>query len=112
MDLPEDTRDEYGHIRLGGIGNLVAAQIEERLGIETRVTVLGHVQRGGTPTALDRVLSTRFGVAATDAAHDGLFGSMVALQAERINTVPLEAAVGELKGVDPELWAVATQFFN
>ena len=111
MEIPEDTRDEYGHIRLGGIANLVAGEIEKRLGIETRVTVLGHVQRGGTPTALDRVLATRYGVAATDAVHNGRFGSMVALQAEQITTVPLEAAVGELKGVDPELWNVATQFF-
>ncbi len=111
MESLIETRDEYGHIRLGGIANLVAAEIEKRTGIETRVTVLGHVQRGGTPTAYDRVLSTRYGVAATDVAHDGLFGSLVALQADRIVPVPLEDAVGDLKGVAPDLWDVASQFF-
>jgi 6-phosphofructokinase 1 len=111
MEIPEETRDEYGHIRLGGIGNRVAEQIEKRTGIETRVSVLGHVQRGGSPTPLDRVLSTRYGFAATDAVHDGAFGSMVALQADQIVTVALEDAVRELKGVDPALWEVANQFF-
>ncbi|MEM9561432.1 MAG: 6-phosphofructokinase [Actinomycetota bacterium] len=111
MAIPEETRDEYGHIRLGGIANLVAEQIEQRTGIETRVTVLGHVQRGGTPTPYDRVLSTRYGVAATDAVHDEAFGSMVALQSDRIVTVPLEEAVKDLKTVDDQLWDVANQFF-
>ena len=111
MDVPPETRDEYGHIRLGGIANLVAEQIEKRTGIETRVTVLGHVQRGGTPTPYDRVLSTRYGVAAADAVHDRAFGSMVALQADRIVRVQLEDAVRDLKRVDPELWDVARQFF-
>lgn len=111
MEIPEETRDEYGHVRLGGIANRVAEEIEKRTGFETRVTVLGHVQRGGTPTALDRVLSTRFGVAAIDAVHDGQFGSMVALMNDSIVTVPLADAVGELKFVKPELWKVARQFF-
>ncbi|MEL6984368.1 MAG: 6-phosphofructokinase, partial [Actinomycetota bacterium] len=111
MVVPEETRDQYGHIRLGGIANLVAEQIERRTSIETRVTVLGHVQRGGTPTAHDRVLSTRFGVAAADAVHDGSFGSMVALQSDRIVTVSLDEAVKDLKTVDAELWDVASQFF-
>jgi 6-phosphofructokinase 1 len=111
MEIPEETRDEYGHIRLGGIANRVADEIEKRTGFETRVTVLGHVQRGGSPTALDRVLSTRFGFAATNAVHDGQFGSMVALKDGHIITVPLADAVRELKFVDPELWAVARQFF-
>lgn len=111
MIVPEETHDQYGHVRLGGIANLVAEQVEHRTGIETRVTVLGHVQRGGSPTAHDRVLSTRFGVAAADAVHDGAFGSMVALQADRIVTVPLDEAVKELKTVDAELWDVANQFF-
>jgi 6-phosphofructokinase 1 len=111
LDMPEETRDQYGHIRLGGIGNLVAAEIEARTGIETRVTVLGHVQRGGTPTPFDRVLSTRYGVAAADAAHERKFGHMVALQSDKIVTVPLEDAVRELKGVAPDLWDVASQFF-
>lgn len=111
MEIPRETRDEYGHIRLGGIANRVADEIERRTEIETRVTVLGHVQRGGTPTAYDRVLSTRYGVAAADAAREGSFGSMVALQADRIVTVPLEEAVRDLKGVDDQLWDVARQFF-
>ena len=72
--------DAFGHVRLGGIGDALAREIEARTGYETRAIVLGHVQRGGTPTAFDRVLSTRFGVAAIDAVHDGAFGSMVALR--------------------------------
>jgi len=102
--------DAFGHARLGGIGNLLASEIEERTGFETRATILGHIQRGGTPTAFDRVLATRFGVAAIDAAHDGAFGQMVALQADAIVRVPLSAAVAELKTVDPGLLAVAELF--
>jgi len=104
--------DAFGHVRLGGIGNILAEEIEKRTGFETRVTVLGHVQRGGTPTAFDRVLATRFGVDAIDAVHDGDFGHMVALQAGRIVRVPLADAVGELKTVDPELVGVAQVFFG
>ena len=82
-------------------------------GYETRVTILGHVQRGGTPTAFDRVLATRFGIAAIDAVHDGDFGTMVALRADRIVRVPLAEGVGELKTVDPELYhGVAEVFFG
>ncbi|HMC39074.1 MAG TPA: ATP-dependent 6-phosphofructokinase [Acidimicrobiales bacterium] len=92
--------DQFGHPRLGGIANILAEEIEQRTGFETRVTILGHVQRGGTPTAFDRVLATRFGVAAIDAVHDGAFGEMVALQADRIVRVPLGDAVQELKTVD------------
>jgi phosphofructokinase-like protein len=92
--------DQFGHPRLGGIANVLAEEIEARTGFETRVTILGHVQRGGTPTAFDRVLATRFGVAAIDAVHDGAFGQMVALQADRIVRVPLAAAVSQLKTVD------------
>src|SRR5690606_13452460 len=112
MALQSGEVDAFGHVRLGGIGTLLAEQIEERTGFETRVTTLGHVQRGGTPTAFDRVLATRFGVAAIDAVHDGAFGQMVALQAGSIVRVPLEAAVGELKLVDPELYDVAAVFFE
>ena len=90
----------------------LAEQIEARTGYETRVTILGHVQRGGTPTAFDRVLATRFGVAAIDAVHDGAWGTMVALQAGHIVRVPLAEAVGELKLVDPELYGVAQVFFE
>lgn len=111
MEMPEDTYDEYGHIRLGGIAYRVAGEIEKRTGYETRVTVLGHVQRGGTPTAYDRVLSTRFGVAAIDAVHDERWGHMVALTDGEITVVPLAEAVAELKFVSPQLWDTAQQFF-
>ncbi|MCP5026452.1 MAG: ATP-dependent 6-phosphofructokinase [Actinomycetia bacterium] len=111
VDLPPEQTDEYGHVRLGGIGALVAGEIESRTGVETRVTTLGHVQRGGTPTAFDRVLSTRFGIAAIDAVHDADWGTMVALQAGRIVRVSLEDATSELKTVDPDIWATAREFF-
>jgi 6-phosphofructokinase 1 len=105
--------DAFGHVRLGGIGNTLADEIESRTGFETRVTILGHVQRGGTPTAFDRILATRFGVAAIDAVHDGAFDQMVALQAGEIVRVPLQEAVGELKTVDPMLYhGVAEVFFG
>lgn len=111
LDIKPDQYDEYGHIRLGGIANLVANEIETRTGFETRVTILGHVQRGGSPTAYDRVLSTWFGVAAIDAVHDQAWGEMVALQANRVVRVQLADAVRELKYVNPQLWDVAKQFF-
>jgi phosphofructokinase-like protein len=105
--------DAFGHVRLGGIGNTLAEEIEARTGFETRVTILGHIQRGGTPTAYDRVLSTRFGIAAIDAVHDGAFGCMVALRGTDIVTVPLADAVGKLKTIDPELYHhVAEVFFS
>ncbi|HEX4979976.1 MAG TPA: 6-phosphofructokinase [Acidimicrobiales bacterium] len=110
MTLQSGELDAFGHVRLGGIGQLLAEEIEKRTGFETRVTVLGHIQRGGSPTAFDRVLSTRFGVAAIDAVHDGAFGTMVALKDARIVRVPLAEAVTELKTVDPELLAVADLF--
>jgi 6-phosphofructokinase 1 len=100
-------------VRLGGIGNLVAEQIEKLTGFETRVTILGHIQRGGTPTAFDRVLATRFGIGAIEAVHDGAFGQMVALRSGEIVRVSLEEAVAELKLVDPELFRhVAVPFFG
>jgi 6-phosphofructokinase 1 len=109
----EGDLDEFGHVRLGGIGTWLAEQIEELTGFETRVTILGHIQRGGTPTAFDRVLSTRFGIGAIDAVHDGDFGQMVALRADRIVRVPLGDAVGTLKTIDTELYhAVAEVFFG
>ena len=105
--------DQFGHERLGGIAYLVAAEIEKRTGFETRVTVLGHVQRGGTPTAFDRVLATRFGIAAIEAVHDGAFGQMVALSGGGIVRVPLAEAVGKPKTVDPGLYRdVAGAFFG
>ena len=93
--------DQFGHVRLGGISNLLAAEIEARTGFETRVTMLGHVQRGGTPTAFDRVLATRFGIAAIDAVHDRAFGQMVALQADRIVRVPLSDALADAEDGRP-----------
>jgi 6-phosphofructokinase 1 len=112
MELQSGDLDAFGHVRLGGVGTRLAEQIEARTGYETRVTTLGHVQRGGTPTAFDRVLATRFGVAAIDAVHEGAWGTMVALQCGAIVRVPLSEAVGELKLVDPELYGVAQVFFE
>jgi phosphofructokinase-like protein len=104
--------DAFGHVRLGGIGDTLAKAIEERTGFETRAIVLGHVQRGGTPTAFDRVLATRFGIAAIDAVHDGAFGSMVALRAGDIARVPLAEATDELKLIDPRIYEAAEVFFG
>lgn len=104
--------DAFGHVRLGGIGDQLARAIEERTGYETRAIVLGHVQRGGTPTAFDRVLATRFGIAAIDSVHDGALGKMVALQAGDIVRVPLSQATAELKLIDPTLYEVAEVFFG
>jgi ATP-dependent phosphofructokinase / diphosphate-dependent phosphofructokinase len=104
--------DAFGHVRLGGIGDRLAKAIEERTGFETRAIVLGHIQRGGTPTAFDRVLATRFGVAAIDAVHDGDFGSMVALRCGSIVRVPLADATAELKLVDPDIYDTASVFFG
>jgi len=105
--------DAFGHARLGGIGAWLAEEIEQRTGFESRVTALGHVQRGGTPTAYDRILATRFGVAAVAAVHGGDFGAMVALRADRIVTVPLETAVGTPKTLDLSLLReVATPLFG
>ena len=111
FDIPSDSYDEYGHIVLGGIANRVATEIEKRTGFSTRVTILGHVQRGGTPTALDRVLSTWYGIAAIDAVHEEAWGQMVALVADEVVLVPIADAVRELKFVNPQLWAAAQEFF-
>ena len=105
--------DAFGHVKLGGIAQVLAEQIEARTGFETRMTILGHVQRGGTPTAFDRVLSTRFGIAAIDAVHDRAFGQMVSSKGDAIVRVPLADAVGELKTMDPDLYhEVAEVFFG
>jgi phosphofructokinase-like protein len=113
MEVQSGETDAFGHVRLGGIANRVAQGIEERTGFETRVTILGHIQRGGTPTAFDRILATRFGVAAIDAVHAGASGQMVALQAGKIVLVPLAEAVGVSKTVDPDLYhGVAEVFFG
>jgi phosphofructokinase-like protein len=107
-----ETRDAFGHVRLGGIGVELERQIEHITGYETRVTILGHTQRGGTPTAFDRVLATRFGIAAIDAANERDGGKMVALRGTAIERVPLSDAVGELKKLDPELYETAEVFFG
>jgi phosphofructokinase-like protein len=107
-----DGADAFGHRRLGGIGEWLAGQIEQRTGKEARTTVLGHIQRGGTPTAFDRVLATRFGLHAIDAVAAGEWGSMVALQGTDIVTVPLAEATKTLKTVPPEFYAEAEVFFG
>jgi 6-phosphofructokinase 1 len=109
---PSQQTDAFGHARLGGIGVALEGEIESRTGYETRVTILGHVQRGGTPTAYDRVLASRFGVAAIEAAHAGRFGTMVALRGTAIELVPLSEALREPKLLDPELYATAEVFFG
>ncbi len=112
METQSGEVDAFGHVRLGGISNRVQEEIEQRTGFETRVTILGHVLRGGTPTAFDRVLATRFGVEAIDAAHENDFGKMVALRGTEILRVPLEDALHELKTVDARLLDVASVFFG
>ena len=104
--------DQFGHVRLGGVGDALAREIEERTGYETRVTVLGHVQRGGTPTPRDRVLATRFGLKAADLVDEGRWGVMTALQGDAIVEVPLRDAVAELKTVPREFSEVARAFFG
>ena len=108
----EEKLDEFGHVRLGGIGDQLGKLVEERTGYETRVTVLGHIQRGGSPTAFDRVLGTRFGVKAVDLILAGKFGMMVSLQGNRIEAVALEKGTGKLKTVDRELYKLAKVFFG
>jgi phosphofructokinase-like protein len=105
-----ETTDEYGYERLGGIGAALAAELEAATGYETRVVVLGHIQRGGTPTATDRVLATRYGVAAAEAVIAERFGTMVALRGSEIVPIPLAEVVG-VKGVDLRLLELATTFF-
>jgi phosphofructokinase-like protein len=104
--------DQFGHVRLGGVGEALAADIEERTGYETRVTVLGHVQRGGTPTPRDRVLATRLGLKAADLVHEGRFGRMAALHGDEIVDVALEEATRELKRVPTSWYGVARAFFG
>ncbi len=112
MEILAGESDEFGHVRLGGIGQRLGPEIEERTGFETRVTVLGHVQRGGTPTAFDRVLATRLGVAASDAAQEARWGTMPALRGSRIELVALRDAVSELRLVPPDEYSVAETFFG
>ena len=112
MVTQEERLDEFGHVRLGGIGELIASEIEERTGYETRVSVLGHIQRGGTPTAFDRILGTRFGVKAVELVKNKKFGRMVALVGNKTVDVSIEGAVSVLKTVDMDLYEIAGVFFG
>jgi len=107
-----DSVDEFGHARLGGVGYYLGREIEKRTGVETRVVTLGHLQRGGSPTAFDRILATRYGIAAIDLVNQGKFGRMVALKGNKIVSVSLKDVVGKRKTVDPKLYEMATVFFG
>lgn len=105
--------DEFGHARLGGVGYYIGKEIEKRFeNIDTRAVVLGHLQRGGSPIAFDRVLATRFGIAAIDLVHEGRFGEMVAIKGNAIISVPLKDVVGKRKTVDLKLYEIAATFFG
>ncbi|MFD5893625.1 6-phosphofructokinase [Streptomyces sp. NPDC060366] len=110
--LKDGTLDSFGHVRLSGVGEWLAKEIEKRTGKEARTTVLGHVQRGGTPSAFDRWLATRFGLHAIEAVKDGDFGKMVALRGTDIVRVPISEAIAELKTVQPELYQEVGVFFG
>jgi 6-phosphofructokinase 1 len=101
--------DQFGHVRLGGVGHVLAREIEDRTGFETRVTVLGHVQRGGSPTPRDRILATRFGLKAADLVYEGRFGRMAALHGDSIVDVAIEEATRELKRVPASLIQAARE---
>ncbi|MFC8261932.1 6-phosphofructokinase [Streptomyces sp. NPDC057291] len=110
--LKDESHDSFGHVRLSGVGEWLAKEIERRTGKEARTTVLGHVQRGGTPSAFDRWLATRFGLHAIEAVRDGDFGVMVALRGTDIVRVPIAEATARLKTVDPALYAEVGVFFG
>ncbi|MCB2204914.1 6-phosphofructokinase [bacterium] len=103
-------KDAFGHVMLGGVAKVLADEIEDRLGFETRHTVLGHIQRGGSPTAFDRVLGTRYGVRAAELVHEGRFGRMVALQSNKIVDIDINDISGAIKELDPDLYKVAEYF--
>ncbi|MFH1655537.1 MAG: ATP-dependent 6-phosphofructokinase [Candidatus Omnitrophota bacterium] len=110
--VQEEKKDAFGHIRLGGIGETLGELIEEKTGFETRVSVLGHIQRGGSPTAFDRILGTRFGIKAAELVKDKKFGKMVSFKANKITQVPLASAVKKLKTVDMQLYEIAKVFYG
>ena len=112
MEIEEPPKDEFGRPRLGGIGHAIAHEIETRTGFPARVTILGHVQRGGSPTPFDRVLATQMGVKAAELAMDEHWGQMTAFQNHEIVPVPLDEATAELKTVPPSLYRVAETFFG
>ena len=107
-----ESLDEFGHIRLGGVGYYIGKEIEKSLNVETRVVVLGHLQRGGPPTPYDRILATRFGIAAIDLVHQGKFDHMSAIKGNKIVSTPLKDVVGKRKTVDLELYDIASVFFG
>jgi 6-phosphofructokinase 1 len=109
--LASQKTDEFGHVRHGGIAQVLAGEIEKRTGMETRYVILGHTQRGGSPTAFDRILATRFGVAAVEMVEQGRFGRMVALRGRDISSVPFSDALAT-RTVDDELYDVAATFFG
>jgi 6-phosphofructokinase 1 len=110
--VQEEEKDAFGHVRLGGIGKMLASEIQKRTGFETRFVILGYVQRGGTPTAFDRMLGTRFGVAAVDLIHNGEFGKMVTLRGNRIESIDLKDATSKSKQIDDQLYEIAEVFFG
>jgi 6-phosphofructokinase 1 len=110
--VKDEEKDSFGHVKLGGIGEKIAKIIEQETGFETRAITLGHLQRGGAPSAYDRILGTRFGVRAADMVHEKKFGRMVALSGTSIVDVPIEAGVGALKTLDEEMYKVAEVFFG
>ncbi|MCU1361523.1 MAG: 6-phosphofructokinase [Ilumatobacteraceae bacterium] len=113
LSAGEKMYDQFGHVRLGGVAATIAQAIEERTGFESRVVMLGHIQRGGTPTAFDRVLATRYGIEAIDAVHQGQWGKMTALQGRDIVMVPLAETVGRTRPVDIHLYRdIASVFFG
>ena len=112
-DVTQDqSLDQFGHVKLGGIGDYLGKEIEKRTGYETRVSVLGHIQRGGSPTAFDRILGTRFGVKAVELVENKQFGQMVSLSGTKIISVPLERGVEKLKTLDMDLYEIAKVFFG
>lgn len=112
LTLQSEETDAFGHVRLGGIGQILGKELEKRLGIETRVTILGHVQRGGTPTCRDRFIGTMFGICAVDLVHKGEFGRMVALSGAEIIDVPIEKGIERTKQVGDDLLETAKLFFR
>lgn len=112
MEVPEYERDQWGRPHYGGICSIIADEIEKRTGYEARVVQIGHVQRGGTPTAYDRILSTRFGLGAVDAIHEGAFGTLIALKCSQVTRVPLSEVVGRTRTVDLELFAQVDGVFS
>jgi 6-phosphofructokinase 1 len=110
--LQDMGKDEFGHAKLGGIANILAREIEKRTGYETRATVLGHIQRGGSPSAFDRVLATRYGLGAIDMVHRGEFGRMAALRSNRIISIPLKEAISRNRIVDDEMIDIVEGLFE